>query len=59
LLIASKNGYSDIVYELLRYGPDPSMLNAKKQSPLMLAKNEKVRDMLKRYMREKFSLAFN
>jgi len=48
----------DIVIDLINSDADPSVLTVKKQSALHVAKNEKIRDVLKRYMREKYFNVF-
>lgn len=56
--IAARAGFADIVNALIEYDADPSVLTVKRQSPLQMAKNEKVKDILKRYMRDKYSHIF-
>lgn len=46
------------MYVLIEFDADPSVLTIKKQSPLQMAKNEKIKDILKRYMRDKYSSIF-
>ncbi|OMJ85445.1 hypothetical protein SteCoe_13203 [Stentor coeruleus] len=59
LHIASKNGFSNIVEELLKNGADPTIVTSGKKTPLKLGKDDVTKEIIKKFLREKYITAFN